>query len=95
MSGVTVDGYREVERTQLVDDVGTTLSILVETNGVAWRVLAEVRKDGSISRSSFWVYARLNTAKDGAKEKVAEALGMGWRKKYEEPKQKPSAESGL
>lgn len=74
--------YKEAVRTTLSDPKGDILSLIVETNIVSWKLYATHRADekppSEITYSGWWSFTDRTRAMEAHKQKVDEAVALGW-----------------
>ena len=77
--------YIEVARTDLTDNEGSTLSIIVESNGVSWELYATHRRSDQLAseatHSNWWSFVDQSRALEHQEAKVVEAVAIGWKRR--------------
>lgn len=73
-----MSGYRELVRTELIDEEHNRLAVILETNDKSWKVFARHYERG-MAQDSAWVnYPTEEGGKAGHEQVVGDAEQRGW-----------------
>lgn len=74
--------FKPMRRVDLRDEEGNTLSVILESNHVSWKLFCIYKRpdqtDKQGDHSSWWTFVNEERAIEHHDEKIAEAISQGW-----------------